>query len=165
MKGLQPLSCDTLVQWGRSDAGPGCPDVLWSLCGEINPAGDILAASSSCPCLSRPWSRWSRRFLPTSAVPWHGSCCLIKLTPRYVHFELNSVVGFIARFTCGCPFPDRVQGQVGRGLEHPGLVEGVPAHGRGVGTRWALRSLATWTILWLNLCVSILNKNKNDANE
>lgn len=32
---------------------------------------------------------------------------------------------------------------VGRGFEQPGLVEGVPARGRGVGTRWSLRS-----ILW-----------------
>jgi len=30
----------------------------------------------------------------------------------------------------------------------PGLVEGVPAHGRGVGTRWSLRSLPALTILW-----------------
>jgi len=28
-----------------------------------------------------------------------------------------------------------VKGQVGWGLEHPGLVEDVPADGRGVGTR------------------------------
>jgi len=28
------------------------------------------------------------------------------------------------------------------------LVEDVPAHGRGVGTRWSLRSLPTLTILW-----------------
>ena len=45
--------------------------------------------------------------------------------------------------SCGCPIPGSVQGQVGRGFEQPGLVEGVPAHGRGVGTRWSLRSLPT----------------------
>jgi len=28
-----------------------------------------------------------------------------------------------------------VEGQVGRGFEQPGLVEGVPGHGSGVGTR------------------------------
>jgi len=28
-----------------------------------------------------------------------------------------------------------IQGQIGWGFEHPGLVEGVPAHGRGFGTR------------------------------
>jgi len=37
-----------------------------------------------------------------------------------------------AQRSCGCPLPRRVQGQVGQGLEHPGLVEGVPAHGRGL---------------------------------
>ena len=35
---------------------------------------------------------------------------------------------------CGCPLPGSVQGQAGRGFEQPDLVEGVPAHGRGVGT-------------------------------
>ena len=37
--------------------------------------------------------------------------------------------------------------KVGWGFEQPGLVEGVPAHGRGVGTRWSLMSLPTQTIL------------------
>jgi len=48
---------------------------------------------------------------------------------------------------CGCPLPGSVQGQVGWGFEQPGLVEGVPAHGRGVGTRLSIRSLPTQTIL------------------
>ncbi|GAB0188788.1 hypothetical protein GRJ2_001344100 [Grus japonensis] len=43
--------------------------------------------------------------------------------------------------------PSPVQGQVGWGFGQPGLVEGVPAHGRGVGTRWSLRSLPTQTFL------------------
>ena len=34
-----------------------------------------------------------------------------------------------------------------RGFEQPGLVEGVPAHGRGVETRWSLRSFSIQTIL------------------
>ena len=33
------------------------------------------------------------------------------------------------------PLPGSVQGQVGWGFEQPGLVEGVPVHGGGVGTR------------------------------
>ena len=41
----------------------------------------------------------------------------------------------VAQRGCGCPIPGSVQGQVGWGFEQPGLVEGVPAHGRGVGTR------------------------------
>jgi len=32
-------------------------------------------------------------------------------------------------------------------VEQPGLVEWVPALGRGVGTRWSIRSLPTQTIL------------------
>ena len=32
------------------------------------------------------------------------------------------------------PLAGSVQGQVGWGFEQPGLVEGVPAHGGGVGT-------------------------------
>ena len=34
-------------------------------------------------------------------------------------------------------FKARLDGALG----NPGLVEGVPAHGGGVGTRWALRSV------------------------
>jgi len=34
-----------------------------------------------------------------------------------------------------CPLPGSAQGQVGWSSEQPGLVEDVPAHGRGVGTR------------------------------
>jgi len=41
----------------------------------------------------------------------------------------------VAQRSCGCPLPGIVQGQVGWGFEQPGLVEDVPAHGRGVGTR------------------------------
>ena len=41
----------------------------------------------------------------------------------------------VAQRSCGCPLPGIVQGQAGWGFEQPDLVEGVPAHGRGVGTR------------------------------
>jgi len=54
----------------------------------------------------------------------------------------------VAQRSCGCPLPGSVQGQVGQGFEQPGVVEGVSAHGRGVGTRWSLRSLPTQTILY-----------------
>jgi len=37
--------------------------------------------------------------------------------------------------------------KVGWGFEQSGLVEGVPVHGRGVGTRCFIRSLPTQTIL------------------
>ena len=53
-----------------------------------------------------------------------------------------------AQRSCGSPLPGSAQGQVGWSSEQPDLVEDVPADGRGVGTRWALRSLPTQTILW-----------------
>jgi len=37
----------------------------------------------------------------------------------------------VAQRSCGYPLPGSVQGQVGWGFEQPGLVEDVPAHGRG----------------------------------
>ncbi|PKU34435.1 dna replication licensing factor mcm4 [Limosa lapponica baueri] len=41
----------------------------------------------------------------------------------------------VARRNCGGPIPGSVQGQAGWGFEQPDLVGGVPAHGRGIGTR------------------------------
>lgn len=42
----------------------------------------------------------------------------------------------------------KVQSQVGWDSEKPALVENVPTHGRGVGTRSSLRFLSTQTMLW-----------------
>ena len=39
----------------------------------------------------------------------------------------------VSQRNCGCSIPGSVQGQVGWGFEQPGIVEDVPAHGRGVG--------------------------------
>jgi len=47
----------------------------------------------------------------------------------------GEVLAQVAQRSCVWPLPGSVQGQVGWGFEQPGLVEGVPAHGRGVGTR------------------------------
>ena len=46
--------------------------------------------------------------------------------------EGGEALAQVAQRSCGCPLPGSVQGQVGRGFEQPGLVEGVPAHGRGL---------------------------------
>lgn len=40
-----------------------------------------------------------------------------------------------------------MKGHAGWGFEQLALVGGVPAHGRGVGVIWSLRSLPTQTIL------------------
>jgi len=50
-------------------------------------------------------------------------------------YEGGEALARAAQRSCGCSFPGRVQGQVGRGFEQPGLVQDVPAHSRGVGTR------------------------------
>ena len=49
--------------------------------------------------------------------------------------EGGEALAQVAQRSCGCPLPGRVQGQVGQGFGQPGLVEGGPAQGRGVGTR------------------------------
>jgi len=64
-----------------------------------------------------------------------------------LHHESGETLEQAAQRSCGCLLPHSVQGQVGWSSEQPGLVEGVPAHGRGVGTRWSLRPLPTFTIL------------------
>lgn len=51
----------------------------------------------------------------------------------------------VVQRTCGWPL--EVQGQAGWGIEQSGLVQGAPAHGRWVGTRWCLRTLPTQAIL------------------
>ena len=53
------------------------------------------------------------------------------------------------------PLLGSVQGQAGWGFEQPGIVEGVPAHGRGRGTRWSLRSLPTQIIVWFCDCETV----------
>ena len=61
------------------------------------------------------------------------------LTYRYseeiFHHEGGESLAQVAQRSCGCPLPGSVQGQVGWSSEQRGLVEDVPAHGRGVGTR------------------------------
>jgi len=39
----------------------------------------------------------------------------------------------VAQRGCVCPITGSIQGRVGGGFEQPGLVEGVPAHGRRAG--------------------------------
>jgi len=42
-------------------------------------------------------------------------------------------LALVAQRSCGCLSLEAFQGQVGRGFEQPGLVEGVPACGSGAG--------------------------------
>lgn len=47
--------------------------------------------------------------------------------------EGGEALAVVSQSSCGCLIPGSVQGQVGCGLEQPGLVEAVPAHGQEVG--------------------------------
>jgi len=52
-----------------------------------------------------------------------------------VHYAGGEALAQVAQRNCGFPLPGSVQGQAGWGFEQPGLVEGVPAHGTGAGTK------------------------------
>jgi len=41
----------------------------------------------------------------------------------------------LTRKECGCPLSGSIQCRAGWGFEQPGLVGGVPAYSKGVGTR------------------------------
>ena len=41
-----------------------------------------------------------------------------------VYSEGGEALAQVARSSCGCPLPGRVQGQIGWDFEQPGLVEG-----------------------------------------
>jgi len=61
--------------------------------------------------------------------------------------ECGEALEQVAQRSHGCPLPGSVQAQVGLSFAQPGLVEVVPVHGRGIGTRSYLRSLPTQTTL------------------
>jgi len=57
------------------------------------------------------------------------------LNKASMQMEKSSNLAFHNLVELICPLPGIVQGQAGWGSEQPAPVEGVPAHGRGVGTR------------------------------
>jgi len=59
----------------------------------------------------------------------------IRYKKEILHSEYGEAVEQVAQRSCGCPLPGSVPGQAGWSFEQPRLVEGVPAHGRWVGTR------------------------------
>ena len=49
-----------------------------------------------------------------------------------LYSEGGETLAQVAWRACRCPIPGTIPGQAGRGSEQPDLVEGVPAHCRGV---------------------------------
>lgn len=61
--------------------------------------------------------------------------------------ESSEALEQVAQTRCGCHIPRSVQGQVGWSPEQSDLVGGIPAHGRGIGTRQFLRCLPNQAFL------------------
>lgn len=61
--------------------------------------------------------------------------------------ESGEILALVAKGSCGLPISGSAQGHAGWSFKQPALVEGIPAHDKGVGTTWSLRSLQTQTIL------------------
>jgi len=53
--------------------------------------------------------------------------------------EGGETLAWVAQRGGRCPIPGTIPGQVGRGSEHPALVEDVPAHGMGGWAGWSLK--------------------------
>jgi len=54
---------------------------------------------------------------------------------KLIYSEGGEALAQVAQRSCGCPLHGSVQGQAGWSSEQPGLVEGVPAHDTGVGSK------------------------------
>lgn len=54
------------------------------------------------------------------------------LNENRLRLDIREKLAQVAQSSCGCPIPVGVQGQIGLGLEQPGILEGDPAYGR----RW-----------------------------
>lgn len=93
--------------------------------------------------LSPVSSHLHKHFFPTTMQPIHPFWYLLQVVKKVFdsHQNNNNIDHRVWR---------SVQGQVGWSFEQPALVEGVPAHGRGVGMRWSLRCLPTQTIPWFH---------------
>jgi len=57
----------------------------------------------------------------------------LAIRKKFITMRVVKPLAQVAQRGGRCPIPGNIQGQVGWGSEQPGLVEDVPAHGRGVG--------------------------------
>uniref|UniRef100_A0A8C3J8L5 Progestin and adipoQ receptor family member 6 n=1 Tax=Calidris pygmaea TaxID=425635 RepID=A0A8C3J8L5_9CHAR len=80
-------------------------------------------------CDARSRRGWLRGHLPVPGLPGtFGTAGLALLGNAAI---IGAFTAALPCASCGCPIPGGVQGQVGGGLEQPGLVGGGPAQGRG----------------------------------
>ena len=73
--------------------------------------------------------------------------CQTRYKEEIFYTEGGETLARVAQRGCRCPIPGNIPGQIGRGSEHPDLVEDVPGHCRGVGLDDLWKSLPTRTIL------------------
>jgi len=59
----------------------------------------------------------------------------LDIRKKFFVMKVDEALAQVVQRSCGCPIIGSAQGQVGWGVEQPGLVKSVPAHGRWVGTR------------------------------
>lgn len=80
-------------------------------------------------------------------IIWLYKCCSALCVRDWSQefFLVVLVVYFLVSQTCGCFITEVCKTWLDR---QPGLVEDVPVHGKGVGTKWSLGSLPKQTILW-----------------
>jgi len=107
----------------------------------------LLQSQSLCSACSLRGSQPQRGYRGVRAFGhWqHSSCAelsnflldqfLIDQGKEILSYEGGEALAQVAQRSCGCPLPGSVQGKLGWVFEQPGLVEGVPAHSREIGTR------------------------------
>jgi len=96
------------------------------------------AEASSSWCGARENRQFQTRASTELSLEAKQSPLLWKQSPAVTHLNLGSDLAKLQGLT----------GLIRNTAEQSDLVEDVPAHGRGAGTRWSLRSLPTQTTLW-----------------
>ena len=136
-------SCWSGARGGPGDAGRAGAPLLGGQAeraGGVQPGEEKAPGRPSSPCqaLKGLQESWGGT-LEQGGEPWDEGEGFytdrgeieMRREAEIVGCEGGEPLAQVAQRSCGCPIPGGVQGQVGRGLEQPGLVGGVPAQGRG----------------------------------
>ena len=84
----------------------------------------LLSRLSLSPCKSLPAEKLASLWLRRHGFKLKRGEIYIRQKKEILYSEGDEALAQVAQRSCGCPLPGRVQGQVGRGSEQPGLVEG-----------------------------------------